>query len=412
MSSGVDSSAVFSARALAIGISSAVVQLFVDASMDTMSKFAFGCSFQPHSPDESPLTEMFRTVLTRAPTISETAQLRRLWYESHACMIQEMRGRIERTDSDSPKKMAPAERASRLQLQQARLQGLVIAGDLEPSFGLLDRVCQQFDQDQLSYISPEECGSRGQEILGVKKDASLRLERDQQGVVKAKEEQTSEWTDVASDYKLRQAFTRRSLAYDQATLIDFATQEAWVSHLFKLLHKDVPPGYAIISINQILKADREMFIRMADQCRATILPRMGGVKPLDESMQSLMHDPDVAYLVLPLPISNVGNKTKGKGKGAGNDAPYSSGDQRRKSRGKGGGEKKGKGKGDKGGKPDGCTARLEDGRNVCFGYNSYRGCKHPNVAAGGRCRAGFHICGTKGCHQNHSMTACTFRASS
>ena len=401
MSSSVDSKAVFEARASSCGLSAIVFSAFQAADLDTMSKFAFGCAFQPHSPDEAPLIDMFRRVLTREPTLSEMATLRRLWYESHACMVQDMRGRIERTDLDGPKKIAPAERASRLVSQQARLSGLVIKDDLEPSFGLLDRVCQQYDQDQLTYIGPDECGSRAQEILGVKKDTSLKLERDPNGNVRAKEQLFSESTDVASDYKLRQAFTRRSLAYDQANLIDFAAQEAWASHLFKLLHKDVPHGYHRVTITQILKADRELFVLMADECRASIIPRLGNVRPLDVAIKTLMHHPDVAYLTLPL----AGSAGKAKDRTSkGEEGPYPN--PKAKSKGKGKGRDKGKGKGTKSEVPTGCVSRLADGRNVCYGFNSARGCSNASIVAGSRCRFGFHICGRLGCHGNHSMLSC------
>lgn len=405
MSTGVESTAVFEARALTIGLSAACVQRFKAEDIDTLSRYAFGCSFQPGSNDESPLIDLIKRVLGRDPTISELSILRRLFYEAHAACIQDMRTRIERSDTDGPKKIPPAERASRLAIQQAKLSGIVISGDLEPSFGLLDRVCQQFDQDQLSYVGPDECGSRAQEILGIKKDPTLKIERDVQGHLKAREESPSEHTDVASDYKMRQAFTRRALAYDQANLIDYAIHEAWISHLFKLLHKDVPAGYSSVSMTQILRADREIFIRMADLTRSTIVPLLGARRPLDVAMEASTIHPDVAYLTLPLPLLQR-QKGKGKGSGSNDDGPYTAPKPKAKQ-----GKNKGKGKGGKekgkSGPPEGCVPRLADGRNVCFGFNSSRGCAAPGVETGGRCRFGFHVCGKAGCHGNHSMTACT-----
>ena len=407
MASGVESRAVFIARALAIGLERDVVDSFVAYGLATMSQLAFGCAFQPGQQDEAPLTAMINAALGRAPTVGELANIRRLWYESHAAVIQDMRGRIERTDNDGPKKLAPAERAARLVAQQSRLTGIVIAGDLEPSFSLLDKVCQQFDLDQLSYIGPEECSCRAQEIVGVKRDPSLKLERDHQGNLKAKEDFWEASSDVASDYKLRQAFTRRSLAYDQANLILFSVSESWIAHLFVLLHKDVPAGYSKVSLAQILKADRELYIAMADRTRASIVPRLINVRPLDAAMVALMHSPEVAYLTLPLPMTTV---RKGKGRDAPpppNDWPYLY--RKGKGKGKDKGKSKGKDRGkdnSKGGPPAGCVARLPDGRNICFGYNGARGCAAHNVEPGGRCRFGFHICGRAGCHGNHSMVGC------
>ena len=77
----------------------------------------------------------------------------------------------------------------------------------------------------------------------------IMLERDQQGNLKAKEDVWEASSDVASDYKLRQAF-------DQANLIMFSVSESWIAHLFVLLHKDVPAGYSKVYLAQILKADR------------------------------------------------------------------------------------------------------------------------------------------------------------
>jgi hypothetical protein len=407
MSSGVDSTAVFESRAVTLGMSSECIQAFKDKHIDTMSKFAFGCAFQPGGADETPFVKLVETILGRQPGLDELALARRLWYESHAVVVQDMRSRVERTDADGPKKMPPAERAARLAAQQAKLSGIVIAGDLEPSFALLDKVVQMYEQDQLSYVGPDECSSRAQEIVGIKKDPALKLERDQQGNLKAKELHAEDKADVASDYKLRQAFTRRALAFDQANLIDFALSETWSAHLFKLIHKDVPAGYQKVTITQILKADRELFIKMADECRATIVPSVGGPRPLDQAISKLMTHPDVAYVTLPLPWAASKQKQKSAGTG---EAPY----QSHTSGGKGKGKKgAGKGKGKKGGNatrisaPDGCVARLEDGRNVCFGFNTARGCPVHGVEVGGRCRLGFHICGRAGCHGNHSMVSCT-----
>ena len=354
--------------------------------------------------------KLIEAILGRPATLDELALARRLWYESHAVVVQDMRGRVTCTDTDGPKKMPPAERAARLVAQQNKLAGIVIAGDLEPSFALLDKVVQMYEQDQLSYVGPDECSSRAQEIVGIKRDPSLKLERDQQGNLKAKELHSEDKADVASDYKLRQAFTRRALAFDQANLMDFALSESWSAHLFKLIHKDVPAGYQKVTITQILKADRELFIKMADECRATIVPQVGGQRPLDTAIVKLMTHPDVAYVTLPLPGHQGSGKQKQRSAGTGEtgSSPYQP--QGNKGKGKKGG---GKGKGKKGwnsirsSAPDGCVARLEDGRNICFGFNSARGCAVHGVEVGSRCRLGFHICGKAGCHGNHSMVNCT-----
>ena len=52
--------------------------------------------------------------------------LRMLWFESHAIAISDMKARVERTSSDTPRQMPLAERMSRLKRQKEELKGLQI----------------------------------------------------------------------------------------------------------------------------------------------------------------------------------------------------------------------------------------------------------------------------------------------
>ena len=61
--SGLESSAVFESRLLAIGISQATLAALQTAGLDTFGKYAFACSYQPGSSDESSLKELLTTVL-------------------------------------------------------------------------------------------------------------------------------------------------------------------------------------------------------------------------------------------------------------------------------------------------------------------------------------------------------------
>ena len=121
MSSGVDSKAVFAERLMALQVSDFVKQQLIGQGLDTMNAFAFCCAFQPGQPDETPFLTLLGTVLTRAPTIAEASQMRRLFYESHALVIVNMRSQIDRPSDKTPRRMMPAERHSRHEQQQKRL---------------------------------------------------------------------------------------------------------------------------------------------------------------------------------------------------------------------------------------------------------------------------------------------------
>ena len=61
--------------------------------IDTCAKFAFCCNFQPGSQDDAPL---FATILERKTEGSVAS--RRLFFESHALCLQDLKARLERTE--------------------------------------------------------------------------------------------------------------------------------------------------------------------------------------------------------------------------------------------------------------------------------------------------------------------------
>jgi hypothetical protein len=76
-----------------------------------------------------------------------------------------------------------------------------------------------------------------------------------------------------------------------------------------------------------------------------------------------------------------------------------------------GGGKKGSGKGKKGKiaedqrMPSGCLNKTPDGKRLCFGYNSSRGCEY--ATPGQKCMKGYHLCSRPNCFGKHTAVACT-----
>jgi hypothetical protein len=228
------------------------------------------------------------------------------------------------------------------------------------------------------------------------------------------------YTDLSSDLRIRQAWTRRSLAYDQANLISFLVLERWASKLVARMHEVPPKGYRRITLEQCLNADQRLWVKISEECRASIQPKsVNGrlVKPLDDAIALWSDHPDVMYLIQPLPLVSADSqsdqfggedsrskrqKTSGKGSGknqAGKQVPEGKG-----GKGKGKGKASGKGKNrPKVSAPPGCESRTEDGRFICYGFQNGT-CSA--AAVGGSCTKGYHICGKKGCHGNHTLGAC------
>lgn len=435
MSSSLDSPAVFRDRCRQLTLDDAVVQHLLDSGLDTLSKYAYSSSYTPGSPDDTPFTNMIAAACGGAlPNAGQLALLRRLLMEAHTMSLQDMRSKVDRTEDSPALKLQPAERAARYDAQRNRLNGLDLSGPLECSHYLIDAVCQQYEDNTLRYLPVEALSSRDQELAGEgKRDKKLE---EQVGiargklVVKAKKEEVE--GDVSTDLRIRHAWTRRSLAYDQAGLITFEKLELWVMKMINRMHDEPPPKYSRVTLAQCLDADRRLWTKLGESCRSGIQPvanpaGAGMIKPLDVALEKWMDHPEVTFLLVPLPKAkdedeqdqfqskdgnsrtSGGKRQKGQGKGGNN-----SGNPNKKHKGgagngspnKGGGKGQGRGKGQNRNKafPKGCISVLPDGRRVCYGFNGHNGCTECDV--GMECSHGWHLCGKFGCGQEHSMQSC------
>ena len=180
-----------------------------------------------------------------------------------------MRSLVEKTD-DAPVKMPHPERVARLKTQQARLVGIKIEATLEPSHSLLDAVWQIKNDDILRFLSPEVCTSRPQEAGGVKKEFFTK--QDAAGQIKAVQREDAPHADLSTEFRVRQALTRRSLAFDQIGLLTFESQESYHDYLFSLVLKEALPTHYPITVDQVLRADKQFWLRLMELTRDGILP--------------------------------------------------------------------------------------------------------------------------------------------
>ena len=405
----IESKPVFRARAVQIGISDAVIRCIEDANLATFGAFAFSCSYQPGSQDETVFIRMVHDTLGRDATQGELALLRRLFFESHSVSMQDMKNRLERPTDAAPAKVLPAERAARYEEQCKRLKGLDLTGPMEPSNSLIDAVFAMVDSNELRYLPLHTLTSREQELLGEKEDADLKEYslRIKSGSIGLKEKLIDLKADLTSDLKVRFAMQRRALAFDQAGLISWELHDKWISLLFHRMQESPPPGYSMTSLDQALRADRKIFVKMSEMCRANIVPLPGLARPLDTALEKYMDHNDVLYLLAPMPNISESSTTSGSNR----FQPY---ENKISAKGKGGNKGKGKGKGKSKGKqggksvaPQGCLSKTPDGKNICFGFNRQGGCSSTEVRPGGSCSRGYHICGRANCHENHPMYECT-----
>ena len=111
--------------------------------------------------------------------------------------------------------------------------------------------------------------------------------------------------DSNTELQLQWCLQRRGIALDQCRLVDWDLHQRWVQYLLGLLSKAAPEGYTKVKIDQVIKADKELFMIMAEEHqhgdqRLTDVP-----SPMNAAFQKLITDPRVTMFLLPVPSHAV-----------------------------------------------------------------------------------------------------------
>ena len=241
------------------------------------------------------------------------------------------------------------------------------------------------------------------------RDYQLKLDSTGQGIL-IKDVQGDQLCPVATELDVLEAMTRRSLAFDLVELIDFETFVKWNQHLFQILRQAAPPGFKQPSVTQLLRADRQAFVRMQELSRDGVKPQADDTRPLDAMIQGLPQDHAVMYYMLPTQPQAKAKPDKPQPK----SQEWSSNWQNQsKTNYKASDKVWKKGKTKRGhmypsGRKlpialKGCASCLPNGSRLCFAYN-IDGCN--KAQAGETCERGYHLCATKGCGEKHPHHSC------
>ena len=401
----LDSAAQFYSRANELGLSQTAIDSLKTAGISTLGHLAFAVGASPT--ETTP--ESFQLFVESLPSITEEEKLilKRLIFESQTLFIASLKAQVQSSgdaSKDPAKKLPPIERQSRIDEQRERLQGILIHGETEPSYELIDLCFAMIDEKAIKYIPPHRCTKRETEIQdSSSKDKDvLTLEKGQ--LISKKNSLPS--TSTSDALKLHNCFIRRALAFDIAGLISFNKLHFYHQHLLAQLNMKSLPGFSQPSLNQVINADKTFWSKLSENAAGTVVPQPDGSKPLDKLIETTLRAPEVTFQLLPQPSANeVDPLAKG-------DKRYHPYPPPKGGKGKGKkGEKgeKGKGKGDKGGKnrsiavPQalrGLPAKAADGRYKCFNHNLPHGCPNPHD----NCPKGAHIC--MKCDGRHSYQKC------
>ena len=295
----LESKAAWESRARAIGVPEGFISELKDASLDTFGQWAFCCASDPSSADDTPVKEAVQTLIGREVTPPEMIYCRKLFFEGKTYAVSDMQARIDRSADDKPRVMPLAERMARIERQKSTLVGVTWTAELEPAHKLVDKILTMKEDGTLVFIPPQKCISRIQEIQQEKHEVVLTF--DAAGNVKMGKRAEELKCDTNGDLNLRNAWTRRNLAFDQAGLASLVVLEKWATKLMLAKLKEPPSGYRYISTQQICECDKEFWMLLSQTSRGSLQSLHPDVYPLDNLIEQLTTSPEVLCFLSPLP---------------------------------------------------------------------------------------------------------------
>ena len=196
--------------------------------------------------------------------------------------------------------------------------------------------------------------------------------------------------DVGTELKLMFAFQRRGLAFDLVGLMTWSVHVEWTNKLYRALTAEVAPGFNAVTLTQLIRADRELFI--STEYQGPLTADVPADPPLDDLVKKLMIDPRINIHWRPTP--RVDKRTATEQTGDREDRAIK---LVKKS------NPKGKTSPQVPRALRGLGTKTKDGKPICWHYNLSKGCS--NAPEKGRCRFGFHQCMKCG-KKEHGASSC------
>lgn len=407
----MESKASFAERAKEIGISDDTLTKLVTAGLDSFSKLAYVCAANPSSGDDSKLKAAIEELLGEEVTPVAMISFRQLWFEAYTIAMTELEERVKKTPLDAPKALPLAERMVRIQRQKQQLTGLVLDQFLEPAHCLTDKAHAMMEDGVLTHVPPEKCLSRHDEIQNQKTEQSVTF--DSQGNLKISKKAADLSCDTTGELKLRQALTRKALAFDQAGLCSFATLEQWHTQMMHATMRPPPSGHKYVTIQQVLNADQELWSLLSQETRGALRAAVGADPPLDKHVEALRKSPQILCFMTPLPATGAVPKNNVTAAPSNPGGPKRTPDDPpRPFTPRGGDKNKRRKTGEAGGKtvkdllqsmPANCISKTDAGKFICLHYNNGT-CRKQKSSS---CNMGIHMCYYKGCGKKRPYIECS-----
>ena len=403
----VDSEAAFEQRLREVVANAAARLAITNSGIKTFSALAFAVGTPQTPPSDDAFRGFADRVLQPGYDMATYSAFRRVHFEASTLVVAQLKARVTGDQEDGKQKLPVIEKQTRLADQKRRLLGVDIEGEMQPSYHLVDTVNNMIETNCVQWISPSKATSRDQEIQHGAKNLPSVVQLEHQTLKLSAPDSALE-AECGSTIQLQWCLQRRALALDQVRLSSWECQSKWINQLLTTLNTPPPPGHAKVTLEQLIKADKQLWTEMSKAFTGAVVAAVGADEPpFDVHVLRLRSDPRVTMFLLPLPQlakSSPGIASQGANAGAPKAAPTAKTQPKKKF--------KASKKSDKS-KPDalaGMETLTKDGQNVCWAFNLEGGCQAP-LASGAKvakCAKGLHVCAF--CHKpNHSQLVCNLK---
>ena len=365
----VDSTAAFTLRCDEIEDTKQMGLLLGRQGINTFSSLAFAIGTPNQQPTDAVFDQFAQRVFT-LPSMGQTGKLRRLHFESQTYVLAQLKVAVS-------KKLPVPEKQARIADLKHRLNGVVLEGEKEPAYSLIDMCQTIYDTGNIVWIHPSKCHERDSEVKASVKDPKQIVKVESQAL-RIENETTTEEADHGTELKLMWCLQRRGFALDMTGVVSWDVHEKWVDALCRSYSSDVSQATRPVTLSQLIKADCELWTLLARE-HHTVKPNAHGDKPLDLAISRLQHDPRIIVYLMPQPIGRHG-ATQSELKVLDDPKP-----------------KKRPGK--RGRTPPNVPAELKDchqqtanGEPICWAYNLATGCKAKTGGNPPACNRGAHVC--------------------
>lgn len=401
----IDSEAAFRKRLTEVITDAGARNAVIAGGLLTFSALAFAVGTPQSPPSDDDFRAFADNLLPVGYGMGSYSGLRRLHFEATMLVVAQLKAKVTGEPEEGKHELPVVEKQARLADQKTRLVGVDIKGEMQPSFALVDSVHNMIDSNTVMWIAPSKCTSRDQEVQQGAKNLPSVVHLEQHTLKLAAPDPVVE-ADCCSAIQLQCCFQRRALALDQAGLSSWAIQSKWITQMLTILNTPPPPGHAKVSMEQVIKADKQLWTVISQEFDTAITPgAANAAMTFDALSDRLRFDPRVTMHMLPLPIMSKSSQSSG------GDASTSRNQARPKAKASTTVKKAAKvGRKAARNKPEalaGMDTVTADGDRVCWANNLEGGCKAQLLPGHKipRCAKGLHICAH--CHKpGHSQLVC------